>query len=85
MAELKRKTTAGKDDAATQAQAALARTYHNLFEGHADGQAILTDLSQKFYDRSSVTSPVDPNATLVMEGQRQVVLYIIQQCAEGQK
>ena len=59
--------------------------YYNIFQGHKDGQKILDELSKKFYDRTSVSNPVDPNATLVLEGQRQVVLFIIQKCLEGQK
>lgn len=59
--------------------------YYNVFQGTPDGQKILDELSARFYDRTSVTNPVDPNATLVLEGQRQVVLFIIEQCAKGQK
>lgn len=64
---------------------ALAKSYYNIFQGNPDGQKILEDLSKKFYDRSSVTNPVDPHATLVLEGQRQVILFILLKCAEAQK
>jgi len=62
-----------------------AELYTSLFQNHPDGQRILDELAAKFYDRTSVGNPVDPNATLVMEGQRQVILFIIAKCAEGQK
>ena len=62
-----------------------AELYYNIFQGHPDGMQILEELSRKFYDRTSISNPVDPHATLVMEGQRQVVLFIIQKCVEGQK
>jgi hypothetical protein len=59
--------------------------YYNVFQGHPDGQKILDELAAKFYDRTSVSNPVDPNATLVLEGQRQVILFILAKCSEGQK
>jgi hypothetical protein len=62
-----------------------AKIYYSMFQGHPDGQKILDELAQKFYDRSSITNPVDPNATLVMEGERRVILFILGKCAEGQK
>jgi hypothetical protein len=62
-----------------------AVSYYNIFQSNPDGQKILDELSRLYYDRSSITNPVDANATLVLEGQRQVVLWIIQKCAEGQK
>jgi len=62
-----------------------AKIYFNIFQGHQDGQDILQELSMRFYDRTSISSPVDPNATLVLEGQRQVLLFIMQKCAEGQR
>ena len=61
-----------------------ANIYYNIFQGHADGQKILDELAVKFYDRTSISNPVDPNATLVMEGQRQVILFILAKCSEGQ-
>lgn len=68
-----------------QTLAVPAVTYFNVFQGTKDGQEILTHLASKFHDRTSVSDPVDPNKTLVLEGQRQVILFIIAQCAEGQK
>jgi ABC-type xylose transport system substrate-binding protein len=64
--------------AAQRAEELLDQLFFNIFEGHQDGQRILQDLQQHFYDRTSVAgTPVDANATLVGEGQRQVVLYIM--------
>jgi len=79
------KRTGKKKTADATDPAVIARAYHNMLEGHPDGQAILADLLANFYDRTSVTNPVDPSATLVMEGERRVVLYILAKCAEGQK
>ncbi len=64
--------------AAQKAEQQLDQLFYNVFEGHKDGQAIMRDLSNRFYDRTSVVgSPVDANATLVNEGARNVLLYIM--------
>lgn len=83
-----REEQTARQESAAKAQQDLDRIFHGIFQGHPDGQRIWLDLQYKFHDRTSVTNPVDANATLVLEGQRQVVLYImsrISRCAEGQK
>jgi len=62
-----------------------AELYFNMFQGHPDGQKILDELAALFYDRTSISNPVDPHATLVLEGQRQVILFILTRCADAQK
>jgi len=45
---------------------------------------VLADLSMRFYDRSSLV-PGDPGMTHAREGERSVVLFIIQQCYDAQR
>jgi len=64
--------------AAQKAEQQLDQLFFNVFQGHPDGVKILMDLSHLFYDRTSVVgSPVDVSATLVHEGERNVILYIM--------
>jgi hypothetical protein len=71
-------TAAERKLTAQKAEEQLDQLFFNIFEGHQDGQRILQDLQQKFYDRTSVAGyPVDVNATLVKEGERNVVLYLM--------
>ena len=60
------------------------RIYLRIFQQNGDGLNILGDLSMKFYDRPSY-APGDPHATAFNEGQRSVIAFIIQKCAEAQK
>jgi hypothetical protein len=62
----------------SEAEKDLDQMFYNIFAGNSDGEKIFMDLSHKFYDRTSVVgSPVDVSATLVREGERNVVLYIM--------
>jgi len=77
---------AEKKQAAQKAEEQLDQLFFSIFQGHKDGQAIMRDLSHKFYDRTSVVgSPVDANATLVREGERNVLLYIMLRISSAQK
>ena len=60
--------------------------YSRTFSG-SDGEAVLDDLTKRFLSRTSVAKVdgvVDPNMTLVNEGAREVVLYILKRI-EGAK
>lgn len=59
-----------------------SKKYHQFFQRNPDGAAILTELSMLFYDRTSVVSG-DPYGTHVKEGERNVVKFIIDKCAQG--
>jgi hypothetical protein len=50
---------------------------YRIFEQSLDGQAVLDDLCQAYYDRTSFV-PGDPQATAFNEGARSVVLAIFQ-------
>jgi hypothetical protein len=72
--------------AVQKAEQQLDQLFFNVFQGHPDGVKIFTDLSHLFYDRTSVMGfPVDVNATLVREGERNVVLYIMSRISRFQE
>lgn len=50
---------------------------YRIFETSADGQAVLDDLCEAYYDRTSFV-PGDPQQTAFNEGARSVVLSIFQ-------
>ena len=60
----------------------LASLYYKVFTS-PDGEDILADLMQQFYDRSSIV-PGDPHMTHAREGAREVVLYIKQMMEEAE-
>lgn len=61
-----------------------AQDYLDHFQINPLGQKILADLSMRFYDRSSLV-PGDAIMTGAKEGERSVVLFIIQQCLRAQQ
>lgn len=60
----------------------LVSKYYKLFTS-PDGEDVLKDLMQQFYDRSSIV-PGDPHMTHALEGAREVVLYIKQMMEEAE-
>jgi len=54
--------------------------YNRLFQQDADGAAVLEELAARYYDRQSYV-PGDPHATSYQEGQRSVVMYLLQRAA----
>lgn len=66
-----------------------ARVYFDIFQMNPAGMSILEELSMLFNDRPSVVKrndgSVDANGTLVKEGERNPIIYIINKCAEAQK
>lgn len=59
----------------------MPEVYRQLFRSTPAGQAVLSELAILFYDRSSVVAG-DPFATHEREGERNVIRFIIQKCAE---
>ena len=59
-------------------RAAASKNNHKFLRTFAssEGQEVLTDLRERFYERTSVV-PGDPYATHAREGAREVVLYIL--------
>lgn len=95
-ADKRQKPTATPADAVRQrnAQAQKAQReadalYYGVFEGHPDGAKIFADLASKFYDRTSVSQladgSVDIHASMVREGERIVILYIMQRLSRYQE
>ncbi len=60
------------------------KIYLSLFQVNPDGRKILTEMAFKFYDRLSYTEK-DSHATAFREGQRSVIQFIIQKCADAQE
>ena len=58
------------------------RIYHRLFEQDADGAAILEELCEEFFYRISF-SPEDPYTTAYKEGQRSVLLELLDRISRG--
>lgn len=65
-------------------QKVLDKLYFEIFQFNPAGQKVLADLSMRFYDRPSVVSGEPEHMTFVRAGERNVLLYIIQKCAEAQ-
>jgi hypothetical protein len=88
MAERRRKAPETKEQQAERVQRDADAIYYSVFEGHPDGQRILLDLQSKFYDRTSIVQrtdgSVDEHATLVREGERNVMIYIMQRLSRFQ-
>lgn len=63
----------------------LTKLYLDVFQANPAGQKILADLAMRFYDRPSVLAGEPEHMTFVREGERTVLLYIIQKCAEAQQ
>lgn len=83
---MKAESIAEKRKEAEKQEQQLDQLYFNLFDGHKEGQDILRDLMHRFYDRSSVVgSPVDVAGTMVREGERNVVLYIMARISSFQE
>lgn len=55
--------------------------YHRLFQQDADGMAVIDELAARYYDRPSYV-PGDPCATSFHEGQRSVILWILQRAGQ---
>lgn len=66
---------------------ATPKTYARIFVGHGDGQAILEDLTARFYDRPSYVRGGIEGAreTDRREGQRSVVHFILSQIGQVQR
>lgn len=66
---------------------ATAETYARIFVGHGDGQAILEDLTARFYDRPSFAAGGVEGArkTDYNEGRRAVVHFILSQIGQVQR
>jgi hypothetical protein len=54
----------------------LSKAYYSTFHS-PEGQIVLNDLLNRYYRRTSLTEPCDPNTVLVSEGSRYVVLQIL--------
>lgn len=62
----------------TQEEVRLARAYYS-FSQSPEGQIVLKDLRERFYERTLVTLPTDPNSLMLNVGMREVVVYILAQ------
>lgn len=66
-------------------RAVLAKAYLDVFQANPSGQKVLADLAMRFYDRPGIEAGEQQHVALVRAGERNVLLYIIQKCAEAQK
>lgn len=66
---------------------ATPETYARIFVSHGDGQAILEDLTARFYDRPSFVRGGAEGArqTDYQEGRRAVVHFILSQIGQVQR
>lgn len=63
-------------------QRALKRAYYNVFKGR-DGEAVLADLQNRFYDVDLTRD--DEHSSAVKVGGHRVVLYIKRLISAGEK
>ncbi len=75
MDTLQRRKQSGPPTNSKEAKRILAA--YRLFETTPDGQAVLQDLCDSYYDVSSFV-PGDPHATAFNEGRRAVVIAIFE-------
>jgi hypothetical protein len=60
------------------------RDYAQIFQLNAQGKAIFDDLTSRFYDIRSYTRG-EPDHTIFLEGNREVIAYIITQITRASK
>lgn len=63
----------------------LSKLYLDTFQANPAGQKILADLAMRFYDRPGIEAGEQEHVALVRAGERNVILYIIQKCANAQQ
>lgn len=63
----------------------LSKLYSDLFQTNPAGQKVFEDLHARFYGRPSVIPGEPEHMTFVREGERNVLLYILQRCADAQQ
>lgn len=62
----------------------LSKLYADVFQANPAGQKVFEDLQARFYGRPSVIAGEPEHMTFVHEGERIVLLYILQRCADAQ-
>lgn len=60
----------------------LLSAYYSVFRDSDAGRIVLDDLESRFYRRTFISSPVDPNSILCNEGARSAVIYILSKIEE---
>lgn len=63
----------------------LTKLYLDVFQANPAGQRVLADLALRFYDRPGLEAGEQEHIALVRSGQRDVILHILQKCANAQQ
>lgn len=66
-------------------QGVLTKLYLDVFQANPSGQKVLADLAMRFYDRLGIEAGEQQHLALVRSGERNVLLYILQRCANAQE
>lgn len=63
----------------TEEEEKLLKAYYSCFKQSSEGQLVLKDLMNRFFNATSLNEEANANKVLIQEGKRFVTIYILAQ------